>query len=88
MRRGLPTARDRLKALAEQCCGPQGCEAIVSVGRPADVIGSIATDHRTQLIVMGLSGDQGPFARRPGSIAYRVLCSTAVPVLVVPASHE
>jgi nucleotide-binding universal stress UspA family protein len=84
----VATARDRLQALAQQYCGPQECEAIVSLGRPADVIGSIADDRRTQLIVMGLSSDHGPFAPRPGSIAYRVLCSTTVPVLVVPASRK
>jgi nucleotide-binding universal stress UspA family protein len=80
--------RDRLKALAEQYCGPQACEQIVSVGRPADVIGTIAQDRRARVIVMGLSSDQGAFAPRPGSIAYRVLSSTPVPVLVVPASDK
>jgi nucleotide-binding universal stress UspA family protein len=84
----VANARDRLNALAEQYCGPQECEAIVSLGRAADMIGSIADDRRTQLIVLGLSSEQGPFAPRPGSIAYRVLCSTTVPVLVVPASHS
>ena len=84
----MGNARDRLKALAEQCCGAQECDAIVSLGHPAEVIGSAADDRRTQLIVMGLNSDQGPFAPRPGSIAYRVLCSTQVPVLVVPASHN
>ena len=84
----IATARDRLKALADESCGAQECEVIAAVGRPADVIGSIANDRRTQLIVMGLSSDQGPFAPRPGSIAYRVLSSTTIPVLVVPASQN
>ena len=48
------------------------------------MIGSIARDRGMQLIVMGLASDRGVFAPRPGSIAYRVLCSTTVPVLVVP----
>ena len=69
----IATARDRLKAVADESCGAQECELIVALGRPADVIGSIADDRRTQLIVMGLSSDQGPFSPRPGSIAYRVL---------------
>jgi nucleotide-binding universal stress UspA family protein len=77
----------RLKALAEQWCGSQGCETSVSAGRPADLIGSIAEDRGADLIVMGLTGDQGPLAPRPGSIAYRVLGSTTVPVLVVPPSR-
>lgn len=83
----VDAARDRLKALAEKCCGPQKCETIVSLGRPADMIGSIAADRGAQLVVMGLSSDQGPLSPRPGSIAYRVLSSTTVPVLVVPASQ-
>lgn len=78
-------ARTRLTAVQGQFCGSDGCEAVVSVGRPADLIASIAADQQASLIVMGLTSDQGPFAPRPGSIAYRVLCSTTVPVLVVPA---
>jgi nucleotide-binding universal stress UspA family protein len=81
-------ARTRLKSVQEQFCGPDGCEAVVSVGRPADLIASIAADQQASLVVMGLTSDQGPLAPRPGSIAYRVLCSTTVPVLVVPASSQ
>jgi nucleotide-binding universal stress UspA family protein len=77
-------ARARLKALADEYCGAQRCEAVVSGGRPADVIGSLAQDRQAQLIVMGLNSDQGRFAARPGSIAYRVVSSATVPVLVVP----
>jgi nucleotide-binding universal stress UspA family protein len=77
-------ARTRLKSLAEQSCSAQDCEAFVSVGRAADVIGSLAEDHRADLIVMGLTSAQGAFAPRPGSIAYRVLSGAALPVLVVP----
>jgi hypothetical protein len=54
-------------------------------GRAADVIGSLAEEQQAQVIVMGLSSAQGAFAPRTGSIAYRVLTSTTVPVLVVPA---
>jgi nucleotide-binding universal stress UspA family protein len=81
-------ARTRLKALSDEYCGPQGCETVVSLGRPADVIGSIALNRPAQLIVMGLNSDQGRFAPRPGSIAYRVVSSATVPVLVVPASDK
>jgi nucleotide-binding universal stress UspA family protein len=76
-------ARTELHALAEKICGGQ-CEEVVAVGRPADMVGSIVEDRRAQLIVMGLASEQGAFSQRPGSIAYRVLSSTAVPVLVVP----
>jgi hypothetical protein len=75
-------------ALAGQICGSRGCDDIVVLGRAADLIGAIARDVGVQLIVMGLASDRGVFAPRPGSIAYRVLCSTSVPVLVVPTSDK
>ena len=78
-------ARTRLDALTDEYCDARACDAVVSVGRPADVIGSLAQDRRAQLIVMGLNSDQGRFAARPGSIAYRVVSSAIMPVLVVPA---
>ena len=80
----LRSARASLEALAAQLCGPRGCDQVVVTGRPAELIGSIARDRGMQLIVMGLASDRGVFAPRPGSVAYRVLCSTTVPVLVVP----
>ncbi len=84
----VATAGTRLKALAEQICGTDGCDDVVVVGRPAELIGSLAEDCRAQMIVMGLASDHGPFSPRPGSIAYRVLGATAIPVLVVPGSHS
>jgi nucleotide-binding universal stress UspA family protein len=80
-------ARDRLKSLAEQLSPAQDCESAVAIGRAADVIGSLAEQHGTQLIVMGLASAGGAFTPRPGSIAYRVLSSISVPVLVVPVAH-
>jgi nucleotide-binding universal stress UspA family protein len=81
-------ARTRLEALADEYCGPLGYDVVVSVGRPADVISSLAQDRRAQLIVMGLNSDQGRFAARPGSIAYRVVSSATVPALVVPSTDK
>jgi nucleotide-binding universal stress UspA family protein len=52
------------------------------------MIGSVARDLGAQLIVMGLASERGLFAPRPGSIAYRVLSSSTVPVLVVPLSES
>jgi nucleotide-binding universal stress UspA family protein len=63
-------ARTRLKALAERL-SLREYEALAAVGRAADVIGALAEHHGAQLIVMGLASDQGAFAPRPGSIAYR-----------------
>jgi nucleotide-binding universal stress UspA family protein len=79
-------ARIRLKSLAERLCPEHSCDTVAAVGRAADVIGTLAEEHRAQLIVMGLTSAEGAFAPRPGSIAYRVLTSTVVPVLVVPAA--
>jgi nucleotide-binding universal stress UspA family protein len=76
-------ARARLEQLAKPL---GGAGTVVSLGRPDDAIGSVAKERRAQLIVMGLTSGQGPLARRPGSIAYRVLCASEAPVLFVPAS--
>ena len=83
----VASARTALKTLAGQLCGTRVCEDLVVLGHPAEMIGSIARERRVQLIVMGLSCERGVFATRPGSIAYRVLCSSTVPVLVVPAAE-
>jgi len=77
-------ARERLAALAAHLPGAPGCDTVVAVGRPADAIASIAKERAAGLIVVGLSGDHGVLAQRPGSIAYRVLSLAQVPVLVVP----
>ena len=79
-------ARIALKALANQFSDPGAPETVVKAGRPAEVIARFAEERGAGLIVMGLTGDQGAFGRRPGSIAYHVLCSANVPVLVVPPS--
>ncbi len=80
-------SRSRLRALAGQICGDQNCDQVVAVGRAAELIGSVAAECRAQIVVMGLASDRGAFAPRPGSIAYRVLCATTIPVLVVPVAH-
>lgn len=84
----IATARTELRTLAEQISDTRERDEVVAVGRPADLIGSIAEDRGAQLIVMGLASHHGAFSPRPGSIAYRVLSSTTIPVLVVPASHD
>ncbi len=80
----VSTARAKLNALAARICAAHPCEEVVVLGHPAERISSIADDRRAQMIVMGLASDQGPLSPRPGSIAYQVLCATAIPVLVVP----
>lgn len=87
-KRRVTAARTQLKALAGQLCGTRGCDDLVVSGDPAETIGAIARERAAQLIVMGLAGEHGVFAPRPGSIAYRVLSSSTVAVLVVPASDK
>lgn len=81
-------ARARLADLAPQLCGDRACNHLVVLGRPADRIGSLATELGAQVIVMGLAGAHGALAPRPGSIAYRVLSSAMIPVLVVPVPQR
>ena len=77
--------RERLETLLADLPNSVRGEAVVTVGPPADSIASIAEERGAGLIVMGLTGheDQGAFAPRPGSTAYRVVSITHLPVLVV-----
>ena len=84
----VAAARTKLDAIAAQACGAATCDTVVVLGRPAELIGSIAADRGAQVIAMGLAGAHGAFAPRPGSIAYRVLSSTMIPVLAVPAARR
>jgi nucleotide-binding universal stress UspA family protein len=60
-------------------------DCVVSVGRPADTIASLAVEYEAGLVVMGLADAEDSEPRKPGSIAYRVLRTTHVAVVVVPA---
>ena len=61
-------------------------DCVVSVGRPADTIASLAVEYGAGLVVMGLANAEDSELRKPGSIAYRVLRSAHVAVVVVPRS--
>jgi nucleotide-binding universal stress UspA family protein len=84
----VAAARASLADLAPQLCGARACEHLVVLGRAADRIGSLAAERGAQLIAMGLAGAHGALASRPGSIAYRVLSSAMIPVLVVPVPQR
>ena len=81
-------ARARLEQLKAGLAIANGLEPIVTVGRPADGISEIARQRHAQLIVLGIVGEAGDITRRPGSIAYRVLCLAHVPVLVIPPARD
>jgi nucleotide-binding universal stress UspA family protein len=77
-------AEARLAGLSARLKGSIECEAVVSIGRPADSLAAIADDHQAGLVVLGRMGEGGQ--ARPGSVAYRVVCLSHVPVVVVHAS--
>jgi nucleotide-binding universal stress UspA family protein len=77
-------ARKRLEELAARIPGSLERDTVVTVGQPADSIASIAKERHAGLIVVGLTGQGGLLAPKPGSIAYRVMSLAHVPVLVVP----
>ena len=76
-------ARERLETWLKEAVSTITPDVVVVRGRPADTIASIAADTHADLIVLGLFSDRGSFAPRPGSIAYRVLATTRIPVLVI-----
>jgi nucleotide-binding universal stress UspA family protein len=80
----MAKARTTLAQVSPKISRREGYETLVSVGRPADRIASLADECGAGLIVMGLMGHQGPLGRRPGSIAYRVLGMAKAAVVVVP----
>jgi nucleotide-binding universal stress UspA family protein len=80
----LADARAQMQGLVKHFAGSVKCDSLVENGRAAESIASIADQRRATVIVMGLAGSHGPMGSHPGSIAYRVLCSASVPVLVVP----
>jgi universal stress protein A len=59
-------------------------DCVVSVGRPADTIASLAVKSGAGLVVMGLANPEDSEPRTPGSIAYRVLRIGHIAVVVVP----
>ena len=63
-------------------------ECVVSVGRPADTIASLAIEYGAGLVVMGLANSEDSEPRTPGAIAYRVLRIAHVAVVVVPHPAE
>jgi nucleotide-binding universal stress UspA family protein len=62
-------------------------DCVVSVGRPADTIASLAVECEAGLVVMGLANAEDSELRKPGSIAYHVLRIAHVAVVVVPRSE-
>lgn len=77
-------AATRLKDIGRRLPAGAQVSDSVTIGNPEEAIAQIADEHKAGVIVIGLAGPEAPFGRRPGSIAYSVLCSARVPVMVVP----
>ena len=58
-------------------------ETLILEGDPAEVIARTAREKKSPLIVMSLGSSAAP-ERKPGSVAYRVLCLAPVPILALP----
>lgn len=79
-------AREGLEQLAADLGGTPPPIIEVVQGVVADQIADVAERADVDLVVMGLRGTEGLGGARVGTIAYRVLSSSPVPVLALP--HE
>lgn len=83
----MDAARIALEQLREALGGTPGPTLEVAEGSVADQIAHVAERADVDLIVLGLRGVVGLLGgARVGSVAYRVLCASPIPVLAIP--HE
>ncbi len=83
----LDAARQALERLGEAVGGTPGPTLEVVEGAVADQIALVAERADVDLVVLGLRGVSSLLAgARVGSVAYRILCASPVPVLALP--HE
>jgi nucleotide-binding universal stress UspA family protein len=84
---------ERGKALTEealQLVAGSGVEARAAVidARPTDGLLALADEHQARLIVVGTHGERPFKGVVLGSVSYKLLHRSPVPVLVVPVPHE
>jgi nucleotide-binding universal stress UspA family protein len=77
----IVNARTRLSALARSAGRSVTFHALL--GDPADQLSAAAADMSAGLIVLLLHPADRPFGTRQGSVTYRVLCRSSVPVLAL-----
>jgi nucleotide-binding universal stress UspA family protein len=84
-REQLKAARSRLDELARVARSASDAlvESRTVLGNPAEEISATATDMRAGLIVLTLRPGHGMFGAKQGSITYRVLCGSTIPVLAL-----
>jgi universal stress protein family protein len=74
---------DQLELLAARASSEWPASIRIVTGDPGDEIAVDAAESRTSIVVMGLKSGGGLFSQRPGAVAYKVMCLSAVPVLAV-----
>lgn len=78
-------AGDELALLAREVSGQvRDVRTSSTLGDPERVLAALGAETPGALLVMGIRRGAGLLAPQPGSTAYRVLCLTRTPVLVVP----
>jgi nucleotide-binding universal stress UspA family protein len=78
----LAGAKARLRRLAADVPGSEvDCRAVL--GDPGEELPALAEDVGADLIVLRLRRGHGLFGKKQGSITYRVLCGSAIPVLAL-----
>jgi nucleotide-binding universal stress UspA family protein len=81
----LARAERELHLLADEIRGTAPTVVVrTALGAPELVLSASGSQRDDTLLVLGLRSRQGLLGAQPGSIAYRVLCLSEVPVLVVP----
>jgi len=73
--------------LAKQRTRYPNCEGLVDLGRPAERIVAVADKRGVGVIVIGTHGRRGVSRFLLGSVAERVVRTSAVPVMTVPSEH-
>jgi nucleotide-binding universal stress UspA family protein len=78
-------AGDELALLAREVSGQvRDVRISATLGEPERALAALGADTPGTLLVLGVRRGSGLLAPQPGSTAYRVLCLTRTPVLVVP----
>ena len=84
-RQRVARAEKELGLLADEVRGTSpGVVVRTTIGTPELVLADAGKEQGETLLVLGLRSQQGLIGPQPGSTAYRVLCLSEAPVLVLP----
>jgi nucleotide-binding universal stress UspA family protein len=79
----LASARQPLEALAREL-SQVSADIVVRSGDVSSGIAELTVEMGPSIVVLGLGTMARAGSPRPGTVAYRVLCTARVPVLAVP----